>query len=171
MGVLLQTRSEMTMVAFGAQHVTRRKGGTISSRTRQESLAAKDVLQQAPGSPVLFREWGYGAAATELDGKGISLPIDLRMSVTPRLMALPGRDLGVTAADMFWSAGLATVTDGRGRRGADPIDGWSVEHHAASATLAAGWRSCRKATARCAWAAAEKMKRLSFDSTSSQEAR
>ena len=36
------------------------------------------------------------------------------MSVMPRRMALPDRDLGVTAADMFWSAGLATVADGSG---------------------------------------------------------
>jgi len=54
--------------------------------------------------------------------------------------------------------------DDRGGHDAHPSHAWRMKHQAASRSLSAcGCKLCRYATARCAWAAAEKVTRRSLE--------
>jgi len=89
----------------------------------------------------------------------------IEIGVLRSVLITPNQPLQTAVEDSREQGGPTVVAE----KWSPTIDDRSIHHHAASATrLACGCRSWRYVTARCACAAAEKIKRLSFERTLSQ---
>lgn len=195
MCVNLKTRPEMTMARRGAQHFIGGDGVVRSAR-----VTFRYVVRRRPNSAAQDRKrlpspWDASSGWLCWSHQDVVLRLTLdaapstcfrptmlllvcrsrarrqrRGTLRPRVSAGPSH--GNPFSTRYSEGKAKTLHAGVAKADRREGVGRCVGHHAASrSSVTAGCRPCRKATARCAWAAAEKIARLSLASTCSHEPR